>query len=79
MRVAEEEALRAIEREHAEARKAKLPDFWLPSLTPDAGPSKEKEQKEKTVCKVADPPHDLVYVSTAPRFTYHLRAPVSRT
>ncbi|KAI0312917.1 hypothetical protein OF83DRAFT_1066426 [Amylostereum chailletii] len=31
---AEEAALRQIEREQAEALRAKLPDFWLPSLTP---------------------------------------------
>lgn len=31
---AEEDALRQIEREQALALKSKLPDFWLPSLTP---------------------------------------------
>ncbi|KAH7104203.1 hypothetical protein BKA62DRAFT_693856 [Auriculariales sp. MPI-PUGE-AT-0066] len=59
MRDAEEEALRAIEREQAEARKAKLPDFWLPSLMPDAAPTKEKEQKERSVCKASEPAHPL--------------------
>jgi len=59
MRVAEEEALRAIEREQAEARKAKLPDFWLPSLTPNAAPTKEAAPKEKTICRAANPAHPL--------------------
>ena len=42
-REAEEAALRQIEREQAEALKSKLPDFWLPSLTPtytSSGPHK---------------------------------------
>lgn len=57
---AEEAALKQIEAEQAEALKSKLPDFWLPSLTPThtAGPppqTLEEVQSQmdafKTVCR----------------------------
>lgn len=57
---AEEAALKKIEVEQAEALKNKLPDFWLPSLTPThtAGPppqTLEEVQAQvdtfKTVCR----------------------------
>ncbi|KAF8515242.1 hypothetical protein BU17DRAFT_51919 [Hysterangium stoloniferum] len=61
-REAEEAALRQIEREQAESRKSKLPDFWLPSLTPTAMAGKLKDVKISTTCKAARPPHLLSYV-----------------
>ncbi|KZV93926.1 hypothetical protein EXIGLDRAFT_716557 [Exidia glandulosa HHB12029] len=68
MRIAEEAALRKIEREQAEARKAKLPDFWLPSLTPDAAPTKEKEKdaQMKTMCRIGEPAHPLAMKNLIP-------------
>ncbi|KDR77231.1 hypothetical protein GALMADRAFT_66248 [Galerina marginata CBS 339.88] len=56
---AEDVALKKIEEEQAEALKAKLPDFWLPSLTPThtSGPPQTLEDVQakmevaKTVCR----------------------------
>lgn len=53
----EEKAMLDIEREQAEKRKAKLPNFWLPSLTPNAAPTKISEVKLQTLCRANDPPH----------------------
>jgi nitric oxide synthase-interacting protein len=62
-REAEEAALRQIEREQAEALKSKLPDFWLPSLTPtytSSGPPRTlKEVKVQTTCRGGNPAHVL--------------------
>lgn len=46
-----------------EARKAKLPDFWLPSLTPDA-PNliPLKDVKLQTMCRASDPAHTMLLV-----------------
>ncbi|KZT38939.1 hypothetical protein SISSUDRAFT_1046260 [Sistotremastrum suecicum HHB10207 ss-3] len=57
----EEAAMRQIEKEQAEARKAKLPDFWLPSLTPQAKETvlQLKDVKLQTVCRAGDPAHPL--------------------
>jgi hypothetical protein len=46
-----------------EARKAKLPDFWLPSLTPDA-PNliSLKDVKLQTMCRASDPAHTMLLV-----------------
>ncbi|KZP01890.1 hypothetical protein CALVIDRAFT_474606 [Calocera viscosa TUFC12733] len=66
---AEAAALQAIEREQAEARRAKLPDFWLPSLTPDApvGLSlREKDGKLETVCRASEPKHRMTLKSLIP-------------
>lgn len=66
-REAEETALRLIEREQAEALRHKLPDFWLPSLTPtytsNGPPSSLKDFKVQTMCRGGDPPHAIKYVS----------------
>ena len=51
-RDAEEKALARIEAEQAEARKAKLPAYWLPSLAPEAKPPALKDIKLQTVCQV---------------------------
>lgn len=62
-REAEEAALRKIEREQAEALKHKLPDFWLPSLTPtytSSGPPTSLQQvKLQTTCHGGNPAHPL--------------------
>lgn len=66
-REAEEAALRLIEREQAEALRHKLPDFWLPSLTPtytsNGPPSSLKDVKVQTMCRGGEPPHAIKWVS----------------
>ena len=63
MREAEEGALRQIEKEQAEALRAKLPDFWLPSLTPtytsSGPPSSLKDVKVQTMCRGSDLSHPI--------------------
>lgn len=65
-REAEEAALRQIEREQAEALKHKLPDFWLPSLTPtyasSGPPASLQDVKLQTTCRAGDPAHHLTCV-----------------
>ncbi|KAF8664349.1 hypothetical protein AX14_006741 [Amanita brunnescens Koide BX004] len=60
---AEEAALRQIEKEQAEALKHKLPDFWLPSLTPtyqSSGPPQSlSDVKVQTTCRGGNPPHHV--------------------
>jgi nitric oxide synthase-interacting protein len=60
---AEEAALRQIEHEQAEALRHKLPDFWLPSLTPtytsNGPPTSYKDFKLQTTCRGGNPPHPL--------------------
>lgn len=62
IREAEEVALQQIQREQAEALRAKLPDFWLPSLTPtytSNGPlSSLKDVKVQTMCR-GEVPHPI--------------------
>ncbi|KAH9834798.1 uncharacterized protein C8Q71DRAFT_766449 [Rhodofomes roseus] len=62
-REAEEAALRQIEREQAEALKHKLPDFWLPSLTPtyasSGPPTSLTDVKLQTTCHGGNPAHPL--------------------
>ncbi|KAG8934898.1 hypothetical protein FRC02_009020 [Tulasnella sp. 418] len=65
-REAEEAALKQIEAEQAEARKAKLPDFWLPSLTPEALPGPLKDIKLQTLCHCSKPAHPLSMKSLVP-------------
>ena len=63
---AEAEALKQIEREQAEALKHKLPDFWLPSLTPtytsSGPPTSLGDVKLQTTCRGGNPAHHLTYV-----------------
>ena len=65
-REAEEAALRQIEREQAESLRHKLPDFWLPSLTPtytSSGlPNSFKDVKIQTTCRGGNPPHPISLV-----------------
>ena len=57
---AEEQALRKIEMEQAEARKAKLPAYWLPSLAPEARALPLKDVKLQTTCQQGKSgPHPL--------------------
>ncbi|KAI0922774.1 hypothetical protein AcV5_009660 [Taiwanofungus camphoratus] len=69
-REAEEAALREIEREQAEALKHKLPDFWLPSLTPtytSSGPPRSlTDVKLQTTCRGGNPSHPLTRKSLIP-------------
>ncbi|KAF8520976.1 hypothetical protein JB92DRAFT_2893089 [Gautieria morchelliformis] len=65
-RQAEEDALRQIELEQAESRKSKLPDFWLPSLTPTAGAGPLKDLKLGTLCRAATPAHPLALKNLIP-------------
>ncbi|KAG2123213.1 hypothetical protein BD769DRAFT_1743550 [Suillus cothurnatus] len=66
-REAEEAALRQIEREQAESLRHKLPDFWLPSLTPtytsNGLPSSLKDVKVQTTCRGGNPPHPITLKS----------------
>ncbi len=63
---AEEDALRQIEREQAEALRNKLPDFWLPSLTPtysSSGPPRAiTDVKLQTTCRGGSPAHPIACV-----------------
>ncbi|KIM33264.1 hypothetical protein M408DRAFT_151881 [Serendipita vermifera MAFF 305830] len=69
---AEDEAVRQLEFEQNEARKAKLPAFWLPSLTPDSqvGLLPLKDIKMQTMCHASDPAHVLLMKHLIPvKFT----------
>ncbi|KAH8551027.1 hypothetical protein BGW37DRAFT_494537 [Umbelopsis sp. PMI_123] len=59
-----EEAKRKINEAKAEEAKPKLPSFWLPSLTPSAGKTAEKDGQEKAqaMC-VAGEPHPVTIKS----------------
>ncbi|KAH9931554.1 uncharacterized protein B0H18DRAFT_989941 [Fomitopsis serialis] len=69
-REAEEAALRQIEREQAEALKHKLPDFWLPSLTPtytsSGPPTSITDVKLQTTCHGGNPAHPLARKNLIP-------------
>ncbi|KAH9848158.1 hypothetical protein C2E23DRAFT_470379 [Lenzites betulinus] len=69
-REAEEAALRQIEREQAEALKNKLPDFWLPSLTPTytshGPPTSLSDVKLQTTCRGGNPAHPVTRKSLIP-------------
>ena len=60
---AEEAALKKIKVEQAESLKAKLPDFWLPSLTPTytskGVPQDLKDIKVVTTCKGGKDAHEI--------------------
>ncbi|KAF8317897.1 hypothetical protein DL93DRAFT_479799 [Clavulina sp. PMI_390] len=63
---AEAAALRQIEVEQAEARRDKLPDFWLPSLTPTAVPGPLKDIKLQCLCHQSTPSHPMSLKSLIP-------------
>ncbi|KAH6891791.1 hypothetical protein BKA70DRAFT_1162530 [Coprinopsis sp. MPI-PUGE-AT-0042] len=67
---AEEAALIQIEKEQAAALKAKLPDFWLPSLTPtytSSGPPRGLDDvKVQSTCRGGNPAHALTLKSLVP-------------
>ena len=60
---AEESALIQIEKDQVAALKHKLPDFWLPSLTPtytsNGPPQSLMDVKLQTTCRGGNPPHPL--------------------
>lgn len=60
---AEEAALKKIKEEQAEALKHKLPDFWLPSLTPTYAstgvPKDLTDIKVRTTCRGGREAHEL--------------------
>ena len=60
---AEEAALKEIKLEQAEALKAKLPDFWLPSLAPTYAskgtPTDLKDVKITTICHGGPDAHEI--------------------
>jgi len=73
---AEEVAIRNIEREQAAALKNKLPDFWLPSLTPtytSAGPPNSlSDVKLQTTCRGGTPAHPISLKQLIPvKFTLY--------
>ncbi|EPT01926.1 hypothetical protein FOMPIDRAFT_141736 [Fomitopsis schrenkii] len=79
-REAEEAALRQIEREQAEALKHKLPDFWLPSLTPtyssSGPPTSLTDVKIQTACHGGTPAHPLARKNLIPvNFIWEQKAP----
>ncbi|CAG8719062.1 22884_t:CDS:2, partial [Racocetra persica] len=53
----QQEAMKRLEEEQTAASKPKLPNFWLPSLTPSADPDKIKSVKLQTMCTATDPEH----------------------
>lgn len=67
---AEEAAVRQIEKEQALALKHKLPDFWLPSLTPtytSSGPPQSLvDIKVQTTCRGGNPAHELSLKNLTP-------------
>jgi nitric oxide synthase-interacting protein len=79
---AEEAALRQIEREQAAALRSKLPDFWLPSLTPtytsSGPPSSLADVKVRTTCRGGNPPHPILYARGARIYTISLLIPPFR-
>ncbi|CAG8440124.1 10469_t:CDS:2 [Funneliformis mosseae] len=61
----QDDALKKLEEE-----RPKLPNFWLPSLTPSADPDKAKQVKQQTMCTAADPEHSISMKSLIPtKFT----------
>ncbi|KAL0951228.1 hypothetical protein HGRIS_007949 [Hohenbuehelia grisea] len=73
---AEEAALRQIEKEQAEALRHKLPDFWLPSLTPTytsgANPRSLQDVKLQTTCRGGNPKHPISLKNLMPvKFTMY--------
>ena len=79
---AEEAALRQIEREQAAALRSKLPDFWLPSLTPtytsSGPPSSLADVKVRTTCRGGNPPHPIAYAWSTRIYTNSLLIPPFR-
>lgn len=59
MKEAEDRALRKIEAEQAESRKAKLPAFWLPSLAPEGRVGPIKDVKVQALCHFGGEPHAI--------------------
>ncbi|KAK0480603.1 hypothetical protein IW261DRAFT_1684498, partial [Armillaria novae-zelandiae] len=76
---AEEAALQQIEREQAAALRNKLPDFWLPSLTPtysSVGPPQTiTDVKLQTTCRGGNPAHSIALKNLIPvKFIFYSKA-----
>lgn len=63
---AEDAALATIEKEQVEARRSKLPSFWLPTLAPEAKLGPLKDVKLQTLCNVGEHPHPLAMKGLLP-------------
>lgn len=74
---AEEIALKKIKLEQEERSKAKLPDFWLPSLTPtytSSGVPKDlKDIKVVTTCRGSKDAHEISYVAAHKYLDYVIK------
>lgn len=67
---AEDAAMAEMEAEQAEARRSKLPSFWLPTLAPEAKIGPLKDVKLQTLCNVGET-HPLAMKGLLPViFTY---------
>ncbi|CAG8439597.1 10893_t:CDS:2 [Ambispora gerdemannii] len=65
-----EESLKRLEEKQIKASKPKLPNFWLPSLTPSADPDKTIPIKRQTMCTAAESEHPISIKSLIPtKFT----------
>ncbi|CAG8526548.1 6672_t:CDS:2, partial [Acaulospora morrowiae] len=60
------------------ATKPKLPNFWLPSLTPSADPDKIKSVKLQTMCTVSDPEHPISVKNLIPTKFTEVKDPDSK-
>ncbi|TFK73156.1 hypothetical protein BDN72DRAFT_762107 [Pluteus cervinus] len=81
---AESVALKQLEKEQAEALKAKLPDFWLPSLTPtytsSGPPTSLSDVKLLTTCRGGSPAHPIALKNLVPvKFTMYNSAGPSKS
>ncbi|ODN74410.1 hypothetical protein L202_06813 [Cryptococcus amylolentus CBS 6039] len=63
---AEEKAMRVLEEEQVESRKAKLAAFWLPSLTPESKVIPVKDIKLQTLCHAGAHPHPIARKTLLP-------------
>ncbi|KAF8152923.1 hypothetical protein B0H34DRAFT_663208 [Crassisporium funariophilum] len=73
---AEEAAVQEIEKDQAAALKHKLPDFWLPSLTPtyssNGPPQSLLDVKLQTTCRGGNPAHSISLKNLTPvKFTVY--------
>ncbi|CAG8560113.1 10746_t:CDS:2 [Ambispora leptoticha] len=65
-----EESLKRLEEERIKASKPKLPNFWLPSLTPSADPDKTTSAKRQTMCTATESEHPISIKNLIPtKFT----------
>ncbi|CAG8434481.1 7367_t:CDS:2 [Scutellospora calospora] len=69
-----------LDEDEAAATKPKLPNFWLPSLTPSADPDKIKSVKLQTMCTATDPEHPFGVKNFIPtKFTEDIDTKTKKT